>query len=81
MNGYDIALGVFVWPLIFSAIVGYIFIKNNSAVTASVAIIMLFAGLGTSWIAGASVLALFLQVVAMLSFTGMILFFLVRRRG
>jgi hypothetical protein len=81
MQGYTTALGFFVWPIIFAGVIGYIFIKNSSALSASVAIIILFACLaGTGWIAGVPVLALFLQVVVALSITGVIVFLLTRRR-
>lgn len=82
MQGYTIALGFVVWPIIFSGVIGYVFIKNSSAISASVAIIILFTTLaGTGWIAGVPVLALFFQVVVALSITGVVLYLLVRRRG
>jgi len=84
MQGYKPtdAIGFFIWPIIFSAIIGYIYIKNSSAISASVAIIIIFGALAaTGWIAGVPVLALFFQVIVALSVTGVVLVLLTRRRG
>lgn len=35
MKGYVNALGFLVWPLIFSAVIGYVYLKNQSAVAAA----------------------------------------------
>ena len=82
MQGYTIALGFFVWPIIFSAVIGYIYIKNISAVSAAAAIIVVFACFATtSWIADVPVIAQFFQVVVAFAITGLVIYFIVRRRG
>jgi VIT1/CCC1 family predicted Fe2+/Mn2+ transporter len=82
MQGYTIALGFFVWPIIFSAIIGYIYVKNVSAVSASVAIIIIFASFATTgWIAGVPVIVMFLQLVVAFALTGLVIYFIIRRRG
>ena len=82
MQGYTIAIGYFLYPVIFSGIIGYIFLKNSSAASAAVAIIIIFTTLSmTGWIAGVPVLALFFQVVVSLAITGLVLYMLTRRRG
>jgi len=84
MQGYEPvdAIGFFIWPIIFSAVIGYIYIKNSSAISATVAIIIIFATLSTTgWIAGVPILALFFQVIVALSITGVVLVLLTRRRG
>ena len=82
MQGYTVALGYFVFPVIFSGIIGYIFLKNSSAMSAAIAIIIIFTTLSmTGWIAGVPLLALFFQVVVALAITGLVLYMLTRRRG
>lgn len=82
MSGYTTALGFFVWPIIFSGVIGYIYIKNVSATTAAVAILIIFTCFGaTGWIAGVPVLSMFFQVVVALVITGLLIYFVVRRRG
>ena len=43
MQGYETVLGVFVWPLIFTAVVGYVYMKQQSAVAAAIATLIIFA--------------------------------------
>jgi len=50
MLGYQNVLGVFMWPLIFSAIIGYIYLKNQSAVIAAVGILIIFAAFSNALI-------------------------------
>jgi len=82
MQGYTIALDFFVWPIIFSAIIGYIYIKNVSATSAAVAILIVFSCFATTgWLAGVPLLARFFQAVFALAITGLLIYFFVRRRG
>ena len=46
--GYERAMGFVLWPMIFSAWVAYIYIKNQSAVSAVAGIIVIFSAFGTS---------------------------------
>jgi len=82
MQGYTTAIGYFVWPIVFAGIIGYVYIKNTSAVAAAVATIIVFTSFSTvSWIAGVPGLVMLFQLVVALSITGLILYFVVRRRG
>jgi len=82
MQGYTTAIGYFVWPIIFAGIIGYVYIKNTSAISASVAIIIVFTCFGgINWIAGVPGLVMIFQLIVALSITGMILYFVTRRRG
>ena len=41
MQGYETVLGVLVWPLIFTAIIGYVYLKQQSAVAAAIATLII----------------------------------------
>jgi len=81
MAGYVNVLGFFVWPIIFVAIIGYVHLKQESAAAAAVATIMLSAAfIGTNLFAGVEVLVQFLQIMVALAFTGLIIYWVARRR-
>lgn len=80
MQGYTDTLGVFVWPLIFTAVIGYVYLKNQSVVTAAAAGLILFAAFSNVLI-GVSVWANLMMVLICLAITGLLLFFIVKRRG
>jgi len=42
-HGYVMTLGVFFWPILFTGIIGYVYLKQQSLVAAAVAILILFA--------------------------------------
>jgi len=42
-HGYVMALGFFFWPLVFTGIIGYVYLKQQSLVAAAMAILILFA--------------------------------------
>ena len=82
MQGYTTAIGYFVWPIVFAGIIGYVYIKNTSVAAASVAILIVFTSFSTvSWIAGVPALVMLFQLVVAISITGLILYFVTRRRG
>jgi len=81
MQGYTNAAGFFVWPIIFSFIIGYVYIKQKSAVAAAASILVLFACFGTSSLMiGVSEWVMFMQLMFALVVTGMVVLFLMRRR-
>ena len=47
-QGYTNVVGFFFYPIIFSAIIGYIYLKNQSALTATVAILLFFGAFGAT---------------------------------
>lgn len=82
MQGYVTVFGYFIWPIIFSAVIGYIYIKNASAISAGVAIVIIFTCFAlTSWIANIPNLVILFQLIFALSITGLIMYFVSRRRG
>lgn len=42
-NCFDVAMGFFFWPLIFTGLIGYVYLKNQSLVIAAGAILLIFA--------------------------------------
>lgn len=80
MQGYITALGVLVYPMIFSAIIGYVYLKNQSVVAAVAAILILFGAFGNMLI-GVSLWANMLMVLTCLGVTGLLLYFIVKKRG
>ena len=79
MSGYTTVLGVFVWPLIFSGIIGYVYLKNQSLVMAAAAILMIMAVFGNALLgvdAWINILYVFTSIVV----ATLVLVFFVRRR-
>lgn len=83
-QGYYAAIGFFVWPLIFTGVIGYIYLKQESAVSAAVAAIILFAAFGgyllsesfvhvNTWI-------IVMQLLVTLAITGLVVVFLTKLR-
>jgi len=50
MQGYIIALNGFFWPLFFTAIIGYVYLKNQSLVAAAMVTLMIFAAFFNAFI-------------------------------
>ena len=80
-RGYYNALGFLFYPLILGGIIGYVYVKTQSALAATVAILLVFVGYGATGIfANISPFIIFLQIVATLSTVGIIILFLSRWR-
>lgn len=80
-QGYVTVFGYFFWPIIFAGVIGYVYLKQQSAVSAAAAVIILFAGFVTTGIfADVDVLVQFFQIMVALAFTGLIILFLARGR-
>ena len=79
MSGYTTALGVFVWPLIFSAILGYVYLKNQSLLMVAAGALMIMAVFGNALI-GMEVWINLLYVLTALIIAALFLIFFVRRR-
>ena len=79
MSGYTTALGVFVWPLIFSAILGYVYLKNQSLLMVAAGALMIMAVFGNA-LAGMEVWINLLYVLTALIIAALFLIFFVRRR-
>jgi hypothetical protein len=78
MSGYVSAIGVFVWPVIFAAIIGYIYLKNQSLTIAAVAALMIIAVFGNA-LMGVDAFINFLYIAVSLIVTGVVLLFIIRR--
>jgi len=79
MSGYTTVLGVFVWPLIFTGIIGYVYLKNQSLVIAVAAILMIMAVFGNALV-GVDVWINLLYVFSAIVIAVLFLIFFVRRR-
>lgn len=82
MRGYTNIFGPAVYLIIYFAIVGYVYTKQQSAVAGAVAIIILSSAyIGSSVFAGHDAIVTFLVVITALTFTGLIVMFVARRRA
>lgn len=79
MQGYTAALGIFVWPLIFTGILGYVYLKNQSLVIVAAGILMIMAVFSNAFI-GMNPWVNLLFVFTAMIVAGLVLFFFVRRR-
>ena len=79
MLGYMDVLGVFVWPLIFTAVIGYVYLKNQSAVAGAAAILILFAAFGNA-LAGVDPWYSLMYILVALVVTALLLVFLTKYR-
>lgn len=76
---YITALGFLFWPIIFTAVIGYIYVKNQSVVVAAVAILIIFAALGNvlanveGWVSA-------MQIFTALAMAGLITYFMTKLR-
>ena len=80
MQGYVNVLGFFVWPLIFSAVIGYIYLKNQSVVAAAIAILIIFAAFG-NYLVGVDAWYSIMYIIVALAITALVLVFLTKWRG
>ena len=79
MQGYIYALGFLAWPLIFSGVVGYVYLKQQSAVAAVVAVLIIFAAFGNAFV-GVDIFVSLMYIITALVMTALLLVFLSRRR-
>ena len=79
-QGYTTALGFVFWPIIFTTIITYVYLKNRSVAAALAAILIIFAAFGSTlfniepWI-------VLLYIISGLIFTGLVLIIIIKRRG
>jgi hypothetical protein len=79
MSGYTTVLGVFVWPIIFTGVLGYLYLKNQSLVILAAGILMIMAVFGNALL-GVDVFINLLYVVTAMIVAALFLIFFVRRR-
>jgi hypothetical protein len=79
MYGYNAVLGFFVWPLIFCAVIGYVYLKQQSFVAAAVAAMIIIAVYG-NYIANMDIWLSLMYILIALAVTALFLIFLSKRR-
>lgn len=82
IRGYTNALspmGYLFWPIFFSFIIGYIYIKNQSVVALAVGILIIFAAFSEAFL-GVDVVSILMHIIVSLIITGLVLVFISRRR-
>lgn len=80
-QGYETALGFYFIPLVFSGIIGYLYIKTESVTVASVAGIILIGTYSASGLyADVQAWVLFIQIIVTISTVGLIILFVSRWR-
>ena len=80
-EGYTEIVGFFFWPILIAVVIGYVYLSNQSVVTAAVATIILFGAFtSTSIFAGVAMFTMFFQGIVILAFTGLLLLFITRFR-
>ena len=77
--GYTNIVGVFLWPLIFTAIIGYIYLKNQSVAIAAVGILIIFAAF-TNALMGIEPWYSLMYILVALVITALFLVFLTKMR-
>ena len=77
--GYQNVLGLFLWPFIFSVVIGYIYLKNQSVTVAGIVILIFFASFGNV-LMGVEPWYSFMHILVALIFSGLVLIFLTKVR-
>jgi len=82
IQGYVDVVGYFFWPIVFSAVIAYVYVKNTSAVSAAVAILIVFAGFGgTNVFLHVPLFTMLFQLIVALAISGLVVVYFTRRRG
>ena len=82
MMGYETTLGIGAWVLIFTAIIGYVYLKQQSYVAAAVAsLILLSVFAAGGYLGGMENWIILITIFLCLAFTGLLLLFFAKRRG
>ena len=81
-QGYVDVVGYFFWPVVLSAVIGYIYLKNQSVVAAAIAILLFLAAFGATGIfAHISAFVMILQIIVTLACTALVVLFLSKWRS
>ena len=80
MRGYISTLGPFAWILIFTAIIAYTYLKNQSVVAAAAIAIILIAAFSNVLI-GVEMWVNLMMILCLMAFTGLIVYFIIKQRG
>ena len=79
LQGYENALGFLFFPLVFTGIIGYVYIKNQSVVILGVAILIIFAAFGNTLI-NVDAWVTVMQIIFALAITALFLYWFSKRR-
>jgi len=79
MSGYETVFGLFLWPLIFMGVIGYVYLKQQSFVAAAVAAMMIISIFGNV-LMGVSEVVIVLYLFVSLAMTALLLIFIGKRR-
>jgi len=82
LQGYSTVVGFFFWPIILSTIIGYIYLKNQSAMAATVAILLFMAAFATTGIfTDVGPFIMILQIIVTLSSAALVVLFISKWRS
>lgn len=79
MQAYVTIFGVFTYPLIFCGIIGYVYMKQQSVIAASVATLILFAAFDVG-VLGADVFVMIMHILVTIAVGSLFLLFFARWR-
>ena len=79
LQPYETAMGMFFWVLVFTFVIGYVYMKQQSYVAAAIASLIFIAVLGNKLI-GMDNWSSMLQIFIALAFTGLFIYFIAKRR-
>ena len=81
LQGYVGVVGFFFWPILLSAIIGYIYLKNSSVMAATIAILLFMAAFATTGIfTDIGPFIMILQIIVTLSCATLVVLFISRWR-
>ena len=81
LQGYYIVLGQgLFWCIVFSSIIGYVYLKQQSMIAAAIAALILIAAFGNT-IMGVTIWVTLIEILVALAFTTLIVIFLTKIRG
>ena len=79
--GFTNIVGFFFWPIVFTVVIAYIYQKNRSALTATVATLIIFGALTTSnTFIQVPIIVSFFQIVVCLTVAGVVVVLLMKFR-
>ena len=81
LQGYTGVIGFFFWPIMLSAIIGYIYLKNSSVMAATTAILLFMAAFAATGIfTNVGPYVMILQIIVTLSSAALVILFVSRWR-
>ena len=80
LGPYEAVMGMFFWVIIFTAIIGYVYVKQQSYTAAAVASLILVSAL-VNHLYGMEAWTNMIIILMSLAFTGLLLIFISKRRN